>query len=891
MPDPPSFGQWIKQQRLALDLTQDELARRVGCTTVTIRKIEANQRRPSRQLAGQLAKTFALAPELTEQFIQLARGEVPMPRAPLPQASRLLYPMAGAPPLPLSRTALIGRAGEISQVCEFLAQSELSLVTLSGPPGIGKTRLALEAARTLTLRFPDGIYFVPLAGIRDPNQVLPAVGQTLGLHEDGTTPLAHRLQAYLRDQKILLILDNFEQVVAAGPAVAALLTPGLKLLVTSRVVLHLYGEQVFRVPALSLPDPPDATAPETLERAAAVRLFITRAQAVQPTFRLTARNGPAVGAICAWLDGVPLAIELAAARCGLFSPAQLLAQLQAHVPLLSSGPHDVPARHQTLQEAITWSYELLAPSEQSLFARLSVFVGGMTLLAALAVTAPPDEANATVLAGLTTLADHSLIQIGTGPEGEPRLHLLETIREYAAARLVERNEQQRWQARHAEYYIQWAETLALHLSGAAQAATLAQLEADYGNLQAALVWSQQAERPLLGLRLAVALTRFWEVRGSGGAERRWLDHLLRQSPAAPPRLRAEALFAAALLAMRSTDVGAASTYQHENLALRRMLDDQAGIAAALNMLGYIAHVQGDSTRARNCYRESLLLRRASGDLRGCGVTLNNLGMTLRDLGAYAEAENCYAEALALARQLENRHHEAVMLMNLAGVLQVQGLYSQVLPLCEQGRHLAREMGDALTYAKFGHLLGECALADGAIDKACQLEEESLRVYRTLGDQDSIVRVLQCLGEVALAQNDPQGATHYLCESLRVDQAVGAPALIASALELLAAAALLTTTRAAAWRAACLLGAAQALRVARNTPIRPADQRRYDRMVATARGWLGLEYDLAWAAGQAIPPDQIIAYALALPAADRSMLLPDMDSAFTGVMEPPSQTTP
>jgi predicted ATPase len=463
--------------------------------------------------------------------------------------------------LPAQPTPLIGREREVADVTALLRRGDVRLVTLTGPGGTGKTRLGFQIAAELLDDFAEGTYFVDLAPISDPDLVASVIAQTLGARETGGRPLVELLNTYLREKHLLLLLDNFEQVLSAAPLVAGLLAaaPRLKVLVTSREVLHLRSEKEFPVPPLELPDPQHPKEIETLSQYAAVQLFIARALDVKPDFAVTNQNAPALAEVCARLDGLPLALELAAARIKLFSPEALLARLNSRLAVLTGGPRDLPERQQTLRNTIEWSYNLLDAGEQTLFRRLSIFVGGCTGDAVEAVCNPDGDLPLEVIDRLAALLDKSLLKQLEGSDGAPRFMMLETIREYALERLAASGETEVLRRRHAECFLALAETAEPQFHGSDQRLWLDRIEIEHDNLRAALAWSLEGQRATpqspddqlrsaLGLRLAAALWQFWDRRGYAPEGRRWLERTLAadRGTATPGRLKA--LVVASMLA-------------------------------------------------------------------------------------------------------------------------------------------------------------------------------------------------------------------------------------------------------------------------------------------------------------------------------------------------------
>src|SRR5215207_1559152 len=499
--------------------------------------------------------------------------------------------------LPIQPTPLVGREKEVADVCERLARPGVRLLTLTGTGGTGKTRLGLQVAAELTDEFEDGVFFVSLAAISDPEFVVPAVAGTLGVKEAGGQPLLESLEDYLREKRILLVLDNFEQVLEAAPMVSELLSaaPYLKVLATSRIPLRLYGEHEYSVPPLALPDPERPPSVERLTQYEAVRLFVERAQAAKVDFSVTNDNAPAVAEICHRLDGLPLAIELAAARIKLLTAQAMLARLGNRLKLLTGGARDLPERQRTLRSTIEWSYGLLEEDEKTLFARLSVFAGGRTLEAIEAICDAEGDLPVDVLDGVESLVDESLLRQEEGPGGEPRFVMLETIHQYAKEKLQESGESENLRKLHARYFLALAEEAEPRLRGPEDVEWLERLEAEHDNLRAALSWALERGEAELALRLAGALWRFWEARGLYSEGHRWLEEALAKANGASAAARAKALEGEGWLVYHSGQVDQAVIAAREGLKL----SEQAGLGGAvaasfLRLLGWMAMLRGDN---------------------------------------------------------------------------------------------------------------------------------------------------------------------------------------------------------------------------------------------------------------------------------------------------------
>lgn len=680
---------------------------------------------------------------------------------------------APAPP-----TALLGRAQEVVALLALLRRPEVRLLTLTGPGGAGKTRLGLAVATQLLTHFANGVYWVALAALQSADLVLGSIAQGLGVKAMPDQPTLALLQSHLRNQQLLLVLDNFEHLATAAPQIAALLAaaPQLKVLITSRSVLHLTGEYEFPAPPLALPDLARLPAVEALTQYAAVALFVERARAAWPAFQLTTANAAAVAAICCRLDGLPLAIELAAARCKSLTPQTLLTRLTTPAgtrenqggglfQTLAGGPQDQPARQQTLRATIDWSYHLLTPAEQILLRRLAVFIGGWTLEAAEAICRAADEPAAlSLLDGLTALLDQSLIQQEMMPTGEMRFSMLETIRHYMHEWLAASGEEAFLRQRHLRYYVALAETAELALSGPEQGIWLARLEQEQGNLRAALAASKELpDCAHFGLRLATALWWFWWVHGHVSAGRPWVENLLAltgstQSAHAHWHARSTAHDRAAFLASAYGDYQQAQAASDANLALFRRLDDPHGIAWSRYSLGLVALVQGNFEEANVHYTAGLQQFRTLADTRGVAWTLNDLGALALLQGEYGKAAVYHAECLDLARQLGNPRDLAACLGNLATVAQAQGDQALAERYYGECLTIAQQASDTATIAVALHSLAQIAYTQRNYDAAQRLFAEAAECYRQLGSKVGFARCLAGLAATAWAQNQPTRAT-------------------------------------------------------------------------------------------------------------------------------------
>ena len=690
--------------------------------------------------------------------------------------------------LPAPRTGFVGRAREQAALKQILLKPDVALVTLTGPGGIGKTRLGLEVAREMAADFPGGVHFVPLAPVSDPDAIATTISQALGLREGASGPPLTALREYLHTsvrEPMLLLLDGFEHLISAASLVAELVEVGrkVKVLVTSRSPLHIYGEHEYPVPPLAVPDRTAGFA--ELSRADAVSLFSHRAAAVKPDFALTEENATAVAEICARLDGLPLAIELAAARVKLLSPAAMRTRLEKRLQLLTGGARDLPARQQTLRGAIDWSHELLGPAEQRLFRRLSVFVGGCTLEAAEAVCDTKSDLGIDLLEGIDSLMDKSLLQKIEPAAGEPRFVMLETIREYGLERLASSGEGPLTRRAHAAYYLVLAEDSASERSGGAGGAQdppprpvhessgwLDRLEVEHDNFRSALDWLIENGEEEWGLRLGAALFQFWEEREYLAEGREKMGQLLNLPGAeARTRVRARALLAAGVLA---AGPAAARPFHEEALEISRELNDRRGIAVELNALAVGFHQLGDLSVARALLEESIVLWRELKDPVAVVRGLSNLASVVRLEHRFPEALALFEECLSISRQLGDRAGMAWALNHKGDVAREQGDAASARSFYEQSLAMFRELGDRWGIAGSLGDLGNLEREQGDFQSAHRLYRESLEVFRELDHKRGIARLLDCFACSAAAESHPERALRLAGAAAALRETLSAP---------------------------------------------------------------------------------------------------------------------
>jgi len=744
-------------------------------------------------------------------------------------ASAAAKPISGS--LPAHRGRLIGRDEDLVALRERLLLPDSRILTLTGCGGTGKTSLALIVASSVRSEFKDGVFWVPLDSITDVALVLPIIANTVGVKESVSKAVLDNLQEFLQSRQLLLLLDNFEQVIGAAPDVAKLVAgcQDLKVLVTSRAVLHVSGEREFQVPPLAIPERERLPSVERLSNFAAVRLFLERAQEVRPEFELTDENAADVADVCRQLDGLPLALELAAARIKVLSPHGMRTRLDRGLSLLTGGARDLPERQQTLRNAMDWSYGLLAPAEQELCRRLAIFVRGCTLEAAEAVCSergpsserPRKGSSIDVLDCLEALVDNSLLAREETSSDEPRFLMLQTIREFALECLAESGEEEALHRKHAQFFLSIAERVEPQLHGPRQAAWLERLEQEHDNLRAAMTWLLSEQDADGCLRLGVALGRFWRIHGHLSEGRGRLQEIL------------------ALMGSRARSL------------LR---------CRALQSAGWLARDQGDYPNSQQLFEESLGIARELNDHRCLAWALIGLGFIARYRGDYGRARPLLEEARSSAREAGDREALAATLGHLVAVARDQGDYSFARPLLEESLSNYREIGDSLGIAWSFTNLGLVATALKEHDEAQRLHEQALTLYEKIGDRQNIAFTLNNLGRVATARGDYEAARSLHASALSKLSDVGDKRGIAFVLENLA---VLAAVRGEPERALRIASAAGKLRSEISAAPPPAWEEELKRRLATARQALSEDVRAATEAeGRAFTTERAVEYALA-----------------------------
>ena len=728
------FGEWLKRQRSGRGLTQEQLAQQIGCAAITLRKIESEERRPSSQIVERLSAIFEIPQKEQTDFLRFARGDVGF----VPTAEVLSAPWRKSPTharsyVPTRLNKLIGREQHINQVRQYLANAGTRLVTLTGPPGIGKTSLSQQVAEESIASFLNGVFFIALAPLNDPHLVASTISQTLRFEGRGKSSDMELLKAGIADKKMLLVLDNFEHLLEAAPIVPELLIacPHLKILVTSRESLRVPGEWIYPVPPLTVPPPLQSkkTDLSAAESFAALSLFAERARAVHSDFTLNPGNANVIATICTRLDGLPLAIELIAARVRLMSPQELLARMDDRFTLYADGMRAMPARQKTLHNAIAWSYDLLTPEEQRLFARLSVFSGGFTLEAAAQVT---ESSNA--LNGITALLDKSLLQRIVDERGETRFTMLFTIREFALNRLNEMNETARLRDQHLKYFMYLAEQADNEIHGPHQVKWLDILEAEHDNYRTALDWcitNSNIESALYLIGSFSGLGRFWSIRSYFSEARNWFSR-----------------------------VCACPEVAHYPIVY----------ATALNGMSFIAALQSDSKSAIAMAEESQRICQLLGQNGELGLAGGLLAGGLAEAwfnGDIARSEACYEQAATIYQARGTQWERALALLRLGAIAGLHKKHEKAQLFFEDSRSIFREMDDAFGLGRVHGEMGHLYYSRGYYDQARRMYENCLHYDRKLHFQHAASSTLISLGNISRLQSDYDQAETFLQEAASI----------------------------------------------------------------------------------------------------------------------------
>jgi predicted ATPase/DNA-binding XRE family transcriptional regulator len=788
--DPSPFAATLRRYREAAGLSQEALAEKAGLSARGVSDLERGLSRvPRLDTLTRLAEAMGLGQSDREALLR-ASGRLSgdgSRLAAVPPGQDASPPPSG---LPSFLTRLRGREREQAALRRLLAQPDVRLLTLVGPGGVGKTRLAVQAAAACADLFPDGVAFAPLAPLRDPSLVLATIAQAVGIGETGDAPLADSLVLALHDRRFLLVLDNCEHLLEAAPAVARVLSRcrHLRVLATSRTRLRLQGEHVFAVDPLALPDTADNAADAL--RWPAVALFAERAQAARPTFELSDEHLPAVLGICRRLDGLPLALELAAARVSILPPAALLERLDQRLPALGTATRDAPARQRTLQSTIAWSYDLLTDEQRRLLRCLSVFSGGWTLDLAEAVSgesAAPghdrqgDRADqhvqaveASVLDGLAALAEHSLIQPQDHASGEPRFTMLVTVGLFALEELERSGEAAVIRERHARAVLELAEAAERHLLGARRLTWLRRLDLDLDNVRAALAWSLSPDGDVeLGQRLGGSLSWYWYHRGHLREGRDWQERLLAADTRPTPTPgRARAHFVIGGISLMQGDARTSRRYLEHAAALYETQRDAWRRAQALTLLGIALASLGDAQASLDRYRDSVELARGLDDRWLEAYALINEGAARVLLDELAQADALYRSSLALFETLADDWGRAIALRALAGLAVERGDAAGARVVYEQSVPLFRQTGDVRGLAQALLALGKTALREGDLAQARQALTESVVRWREVGISGGIVRCLSGLAEIEAASGEAPVAVRLFAATRRQAEAFG-----------------------------------------------------------------------------------------------------------------------
>jgi predicted ATPase/transcriptional regulator with XRE-family HTH domain len=878
-----TFGEWLKKQRRRLDWTQEQLAGKCFCSVSAIRKIESGDLAPSRGLVEQLAAVLFIPDDLQATFSAFARGQSadflaqsklhsspsPLVTAPAESATLSATP---AYTLPAPLTALVGRERELHAGSALLRRSGVRLVTLIGPPGAGKTRLSLALAEELKPEFVHGACFVALEPISDPALVLSAIAHALQVHEAAGASLVQSLREFLYKKQLLLLLDNFEQVMDAAPVIAELLVgaPRVKAIVTSRESLRIYGEYEFPVSPLAVPDLNHLPTADLLEMYPAVELFVQRGQAVRPTFAIDAHNAAAVAQICAWLDGLPLAIEMAAARLKWQTPANLLAQLRQQLLSLTGEPRDLTPRQQTLRGAIDWSFNLLGEMERRAFLSLAVVSGGCIADHAAAISEGEPEATAVLLRGLV---EKSLLDCAIDSSGELRFSMLQTMREYAQTRLAERGALSRLRELHAATYAAFAEECLTRLHAGEAEAVLNRLEIEHNNLRSALSWHLQFD-VAGGLRLAVMLTdSLWGIRGYFTEGRGWLEKFLHVAGQDEKNLAKKnvdhpvgttaAWLAVARLAIGQGDLPAAEHFAQHATDMAMASEEDADVRAALRCRAAVALHQSDYPQASALYQQALDLCRPDADQKEAASTLNGLGLVAKDQGDYARALDFHERARALYAALGDPVGAARALTYASIAAYWQADFIRCIDFAQQSVELQAGVGDVVSITYSREVIAIAYVKLGRLAEGTSILEECLAEFHRLNDRSGVAVTLVDLGQAAFASGEYERSLHHHRQAVRIAQEIGDRRRIAFALEGIAIALARLAEEddeTSLAKAVICLSASETLRQKIGTPLPQIERPAYEACLSTARARLApVLFATAWTEGSQLTLADLAAF--------------------------------